>query len=203
MAEERNIFNTTSLIFPLEFLPQRDEAFTVDGRTRAHTHTHTHTRTHTHTPTHTYDSSKWVKLQIIFRVTKRVTRIHISYSKLLKQYTQNFVNTPFVTWVSHQIIEKINRQMKNGSKMKVKNRRKIKEKSRNGVKIWVALKPAPNSSSDFYWRCVLQWVSSLNTSFFPWLILFWKYLMKKLRRTWKQIYNFTKNSWYFSFLLHA
>ena len=36
-----------SLICPLEFQPQRDEAFTVDGRKHTHTHRHTHTHTHT------------------------------------------------------------------------------------------------------------------------------------------------------------
>ena len=32
MAEERKVFNTTSFVYPLEFQPQTDEAFTVDGR---------------------------------------------------------------------------------------------------------------------------------------------------------------------------
>ena len=36
-----------SLICPLEFQPQADEAFTADGRKHTHAHTHTHTHTHT------------------------------------------------------------------------------------------------------------------------------------------------------------
>ena len=40
MAEEGNVFNTTSLICRLEFQPQKDEAFTVDGLKHTHTHTH-------------------------------------------------------------------------------------------------------------------------------------------------------------------
>ena len=40
LAEESNVFNTTSLICPPEFQPQTDEAFTVDGRKHTHTHTH-------------------------------------------------------------------------------------------------------------------------------------------------------------------
>ena len=38
MAEESNVFNTTLLICPLEFQPQTDEAFTVDGRKHTHTY---------------------------------------------------------------------------------------------------------------------------------------------------------------------
>ena len=43
MAEERNIFNTISLICPLEFKPQADEAsvWWMDVKTQTHTHTHT------------------------------------------------------------------------------------------------------------------------------------------------------------------
>ena len=41
MAEERNVFKTTLLICPLEFQPQADEAFMVDGRKHTHKHTHT------------------------------------------------------------------------------------------------------------------------------------------------------------------
>ena len=49
-------------------LIQRDEAFTVNGRThtrahtRTHTHTHTHTRTYTHTHIHTYTHSQLIVL---------------------------------------------------------------------------------------------------------------------------------------------
>ena len=38
MAEENNVFNTTSLICTLDFQPQTDEAFKVDGRKHTHTH---------------------------------------------------------------------------------------------------------------------------------------------------------------------
>ena len=71
MAEERNIFNITSLICLLVFqLIQTDEVFTVNGRIYKHAHTHTqthtqtqthkHTNTHTHTHTHTHKLTKLV-----------------------------------------------------------------------------------------------------------------------------------------------
>ena len=41
MAEERNGFNTASMICPLDFQPKINEAFTVDGRKHTHTHIHT------------------------------------------------------------------------------------------------------------------------------------------------------------------
>ena len=41
MAEERNVFNTTSLVYALEFQTQTEEAFMVDGRKHTH-NTHTH-----------------------------------------------------------------------------------------------------------------------------------------------------------------
>ena len=37
LVEESNVFNTTSLICPLEFQPKTDEAFTVDGCKHTHT----------------------------------------------------------------------------------------------------------------------------------------------------------------------
>ena len=40
--EERIVFNTTSLICPLEFQPKTDEAFMVDWRKHTHAYTHTH-----------------------------------------------------------------------------------------------------------------------------------------------------------------
>ena len=36
-----------TLICPLEFQPETDEAFAVDGREHTHMHTNTHTHTHT------------------------------------------------------------------------------------------------------------------------------------------------------------
>ena len=49
MVEEKNVFNTTSLICTLDYQPQTDEAFKVDGR--KHTHTHTHYQTNNHDKT--------------------------------------------------------------------------------------------------------------------------------------------------------
>ena len=46
LTEKRNVFNTTSLISPLEFQPQTYQAFTMDGRKHTHKHTHIHTYTH-------------------------------------------------------------------------------------------------------------------------------------------------------------
>ena len=46
MAEERNVFNTTLLVYTLKFQTQTDEAFMVDGHKHTHTHTHTHTHIH-------------------------------------------------------------------------------------------------------------------------------------------------------------
>ena len=38
LVEEKNAFNTTSLICTLDYQPQTDEAFKVDGRKHTHTH---------------------------------------------------------------------------------------------------------------------------------------------------------------------
>ena len=47
----------------MEFQPQTDEIFTVNGRKHTHTHTHIHTHTHTHTHTHNSNKSKSPKTQ--------------------------------------------------------------------------------------------------------------------------------------------
>ena len=54
LGEEKNVFNTTSLIFSVAFqLIQTDEALMMNGRKHTDTHTHAYTHTHTHTQTHT------------------------------------------------------------------------------------------------------------------------------------------------------
>ena len=73
MAQETNVFNTTSLICSLAVqLIQTDEDFTVNGRTHNHPPTHTHTHTHTHAHTHTYTHteparsiSKWFMMCLL------------------------------------------------------------------------------------------------------------------------------------------
>ena len=90
LGEEKNVFNTTSLIFSVAFqLIQTDEALMMNGRkhtdTHTHAYTHTHTHTHTHTNTHTHARNILV-LHICFKswvsfFTFQITRqFIISYS---------------------------------------------------------------------------------------------------------------------------
>ena len=60
MAEERNVFNATSLICTLEFQPHIDEDFMVDGpkHRQRHTQAHTGTDRHRHAQIHTHIYTK-------------------------------------------------------------------------------------------------------------------------------------------------
>lgn len=81
-----------------------------------------------------YNWSKWAKLQTIFSVTKRFTKDSHKLRQIMKTIHIEFWEYAFRHVSFCQMIGKINRQMKNGSKMKLKSSRKIKEKSRNRVK---------------------------------------------------------------------
>ena len=69
LGEEKNVFNTTSLIFSVAFqLIQTDEALMVNGRKHTDTHTHAYTHTHTHTHKHTHARTQHFSFKHMFQV---------------------------------------------------------------------------------------------------------------------------------------
>ena len=69
LGEEKNVFNTTSLIFSVAFqLIQTDEALMVNGRKHTDTHTHAYTHTHTHTHKHTHARTQHFSFTHMFQV---------------------------------------------------------------------------------------------------------------------------------------
>ena len=69
LGEEKNVFNTTSLIFSVAFqLIQTDEALMMNGRKHTDTHTHAYTHTHTHTHKHTHARTQHFSFTHMFQV---------------------------------------------------------------------------------------------------------------------------------------